>query len=99
MKPKLFLLKMPFEDGPGKFWFCSDCALIEGALMANPQWEDSIEVRRINFPRPRTELIELLGEERQWLPVFILPNDEVIDEPIEITSYIAKHYGGAAPHP
>jgi Protein of unknown function (DUF3088) len=99
MKPKLFLLRMPFEDGPGKFWFCTHCALIEGALKANPQWEDQVEVHRINFPKPRKELIEVLGEERQWLPVLVLANGEAIDDPIKITHYIAQEYGGAAPHP
>jgi hypothetical protein len=67
MKPILFILNMPFEDGPGKMWFCSDCALVEGALKANPEWERVIDVRRIDWPKPRVELVELLGEENQWL--------------------------------
>lgn len=99
MKPTLFLLRMPFEDGPGKFWFCTDCALIEGALKANPEWEEQVQVHRIGFSKPRKEIIEILGEERQWLPVLVLPNGEAIDKPIDITNYIAKTYGGAAPHP
>lgn len=99
MKPKLFILDMPFEDGPGKFWFCTHCALIEGALKANPQWEDQIDVRRIAFPKPRKELIAILGEDRQWLPVLVLKNGDTITEPVEITKYLANTFGGAAPHP
>jgi hypothetical protein len=99
MKPKLFILNMPFEDGPGKLWFCTHCALIEGALKVNPQWENHVEVNRIDFPKPRKELIAVLGEERQWLPVLVLPSGEAISEPVEITSYLATNFGGAAPHP
>ena len=104
MKPILFVLKMPFEDNnvvgsDNATWFCSHCALIEGALAVNPQWNDQIEVRRISFPRPRTELIDILGEENQWLPILILGKENTLTDPIEITNYLAKNYGGAAPHP
>lgn len=99
MKPKLFILKMPFEDGPGKMWICSHCALIEGALLANPQWEGLVDVCRIDFPKPRTEVIELLGEDNQWLPVLVLENKETIVKPVTIINYLAGKFGGAAVHP
>jgi len=90
---------MPFEDGPGKYWFCTHCALIEGALKVNPNWEEEIEISRIEFPKPRMELVALLGEERQWLPVMVLPNGESISDPVAIINYLASNFGGAAPHP
>lgn len=31
MKPILFVLSMPFEDGPGNMRICSHCAMIEGS--------------------------------------------------------------------
>ncbi|WP_070969362.1 DUF3088 family protein [Vibrio sonorensis] len=98
MKPKLFVLKMPFEE-EGKFWFCTHCALIEGALKVNPQWEGHIEVHRIPFPKPRKEIVDILGEEQQWLPVLVLENGDTITDPVDITNYIAVNFGGAAPHP
>lgn len=99
MKPKLFLLEMPFEDGPGKYWFCAHCALVEGALKVNPHWQEAIEIRRIKFPKPRREIIEILGEEHQWLPVLVHHDKNTITDPVEIAGYLANHYGGAAPHP
>ncbi|MGD8426327.1 MAG: DUF3088 family protein [Balneolaceae bacterium] len=98
MKPTLFILKMPFEDGD-KTWFCTHCALIEGALKVNPHWKEAVDIRRIPFPKPRREVIELLGEENQWLPVLILSGQKTITDPIEITKYLAEACGGAAPHP
>ena len=90
---------MPFEDGPRKMWVCSHCAMIEGALAANKYWEQIVDVKRIDFPKPCIEIIELLGEENQWLPVLILDQNSTITDPIEIINYLAKQYGGAAVHP
>ena len=104
MKPILFILQMPFtdhdvEDTDNTTWFCSHCALIEGALAVNPHWNDHIDLRRISFARPRVELVDLLGEENQWLPVLILDKDNTLTDPLAITAYLAKSFGGAAPHP
>ncbi|MXR67090.1 DUF3088 family protein [Shewanella sp. JBTF-M18] len=98
-KPKLFILKMPFEDGPGKFWICSHCVLIEGALAVNAHWCDQVDVRRIDFPKPRKEVVDLLGEANQWLPVLVLEDGKLIKEPNEVINYLADRFGGAAVHP
>ena len=90
---------MPFENGPDAMWFCSHCALIEGALMVNPQWLDHLHINRIDFQKPRQKVIAMLGEENQWLPVLVIDDGLSITDPIEITTYLAKTYGGAAPHP
>ncbi len=107
----LFILKAPFEDG-GAMWFCRDCATIEGALLANPLWAERIDVRRMPFPRPRDEIIALLGEGNQDMPVLVpadaakAPEDAqsfegraFITDPKAITKYLAATYGGAGPHP
>ncbi len=109
----LFILRAPFEDPALEgTWFCTSCATMEGALLANPQWARSIDVKRIAFPRPRHDVIALIGEENQSLPVLVLadastPPDEAkpfegrffLDEPKPITRYLAASYGGAGPHP
>jgi hypothetical protein len=110
-KDRLIVLKAPFEDGPGKMWFCPQCAMIEGALMANPHWEDRIELRRVGFQRPRAEVIALLDEANQGLPVLVLrkgavaPSDaklvnghHILTDAQQIASYLAATHGGATPH-
>jgi len=99
MKPILCLLKMPFVDKSGDKWFCSHCALLEGALLVNPHWKDSVEIRRINYKKPREELINLLGQENQWLPALVIEMGRALTNPIEIANYLSEKYGGAAPHP
>ncbi|MGE0530907.1 MAG: DUF3088 family protein [Hyphomonadaceae bacterium] len=109
----LFILKAPFEDAAmDGTWFCTSCATMEGALLANPHWANRIDVRRSGFPRPRTEIINLIGEDNQSMPVLVLadgstpPSDAkqfegrfFLDEPKPITRYLAATYGGAGPHP
>ena len=109
----LFIIKAPFEDAAldGK-WFCASCATLEGALLANPHWATHIEVKRMPFPRPRHEMIVLIGEENQSMPVLVLADNSkppadakqfeghsYLDEPKPITRYLAATYGGAGPHP
>lgn len=111
MRDTLFIIKAPFEDA-GAMWFCRDCATMEGALLTNPHWANHIEVRRLPYPRPRHDIIALLGEEHQSMPVLVLadvasaPGDAnmyetraFITEPKAITRYLAATYGGAGPHP
>ncbi|AZZ97836.1 DUF3088 family protein [Pseudoalteromonas sp. R3] len=99
MKPILFVLNMPFEDGPGKMWVCSHCAMIEGALAVNHHWADKVDVRRIDFAKPRKAVVELLGEDNQWLPVLIMDNKKTLTQPEAIINYLAETFGGAAVHP
>ena len=74
MKDTLFILAAPFPDG-GFEWYCNDCATLEGALLVNPHWVDKIDVRRVAFPRPRKEVIELVGPDWQGLPMLVMDKD------------------------
>ena len=52
----LFIIKAPFEDRALEgTWFCTSCATMEGALLANPHWANRIDVKRSEHPRPRRE--------------------------------------------
>lgn len=109
----LFILAAPFQDREleGR-WFCTACATMEGALLANPHWSDRIDVKRREHPRPRREIIGLIGQENQSMPVLVLADGSTppadakefegryfLDEPKPITRYLAAAYGGAGPHP
>lgn len=110
-RDRLFILAAPFEDN-GRAWFCQQCALLEGALLANPHWAEKIDVRRVAFPRPREEVIAAVGPDHQSLPMLVLRDgaaapfgarrhgDKVfLKDGVAITEYLAATYGGAAPHP
>ena len=109
----LFILRAPFEDPDlDGTWFCTSCATMEGMLLANPQWARAIDVVRSAYPRPRREVIAVLGEENQSLPALAIadiakaPADALmagaiafLSEPKAIARYLAAQYGGAGPHP
>ncbi|MCG7505037.1 DUF3088 family protein [Mesorhizobium retamae] len=77
-KPQLFLLSPNFEDAayPGQRFFCRHSALVGGVIASFPALEDLLDVRRIGFRRPRAEVVALVGEANQALPVLILPPGE-----------------------
>ncbi|VIO79605.1 hypothetical protein CI1B_79390 [Bradyrhizobium ivorense] len=77
MRDRLFLLTPGFEDPafPGKHFYCWHCALLEGVLASFPQLTEMIDVERIAWPRPRREVVELIGAGNQSLPVLVLGDD------------------------
>ena len=77
-KPTLFLLEPAFEDPayPGQRFFCRHCSLVEGVLNNFPAVGEALEIRRVAFQRPRSEVIAILGEAHQSLPVLVLPKGE-----------------------
>ena len=107
----LLLIAAPFDDG-GQPWFCRDCAMLEGALLANPHWLEHIEVRRVAFERPRAAVVALIGVENQGLPTLVLAEGKAapigarvhdgrafFKDASGIAAYLAATYGGAGPHP
>lgn len=112
MKDRLYLLKPDFVD-QGRVYFCPGCAQVEGMLSFYPDLRDKIEVRYIEFPRPRLSIVAEIGEENQGCPKLVLegkynvPESIVVGEangrrfisgPLEICSYLASAYGVGEPH-
>lgn len=81
----LFVLKPGFYDGDEGPFHCSHSAAIEGILKYLPEIEEKVDVRRIDFQRPRKEVIELVGEENQGSPVLVLA--EAAEVPPEAQVY------------
>jgi Protein of unknown function (DUF3088) len=77
LRDRLFLLRPDFADPafPGRRFYCWHCALLEGVLASFPQLASAIDVERITWPRPRREVVELIGVENQSLPVLVLGDD------------------------
>ena len=68
----LFLLKHDFADGPGASFYCPECSQINGVLHYYPQLRHVLEIRYVDFPRPRPEIAGLIGAENQSCPVLVL---------------------------
>lgn len=113
-KHTLFMLAPWFEeDGQGPF-YCPDCGVVEGFFFYSPEIRDAIEIITVEFPRPRNEIVKLLGLENQNSPVLVLDDEGEIPEeaqqslstgkrflsdPIQICNFLAERYDGVKPHP
>ncbi len=114
MRDTLFLLTPGFSDPvfPGQPFYCAHCALIEGVLASFPELGGKIEIRRVAFPRPRKDVIAMVGEEHQSLPLLVLSDNasdglatrvhgerRFISEKDEILRALSLRHGFPEPHP
>ena len=110
---QLYLLKPDFHD-QGKIYFCPGCAEMVGLLEFYPALKQRVDVHYVDYPRPRPELISLLGEENQSCPVLVLksvPPDlptrlkvqsanghAFVADARAIAEYLAHVHGTGLPH-
>ena len=110
----LFLLRHDFEDGPGAPYYCPECAEINGVLHYYPDLRHHVEVRYVDYRRPRPEIVSLLGEAHQSCPVLVLRDDAPAGLPdVErsanghrrfiagaraIGRYLSANHGSGRPH-
>ena len=92
MKDHLFILKPGFHDGSKGPLFCGDAAPLEGMLGFYPQLRQQIDVSYIAAPRPRRELVELLGEDHQGTPVLVLAADAVVPAGLEVRRHGQRQF-------
>lgn len=98
---KLFLLKADFKDpelNDDKRYFCPDCVMIEGLLSYYPRLTEELDVKYVNFARPRTVLVDLLGEENQSCPVLVLEDGSFINDPAAIIKHFIEKHQIGHPH-
>ena len=113
-KHVLFLLKPGFKANEGGPFYCPDCAAVEGFLKYAPEIETRIDIRRIEFPKPRKEIADLLGEANQGCPVLVFDESSAIppeakkseetgraylSDAREICDFLGRTFGVAKPHP
>jgi len=114
LKDVLFLLKPGFHDEKGCSFLCPNCAAVEGFLKCAPQVESHLDVRRIDFQRPRKEIVELIGASNQGCPVLVLlgtsdlpaeakrseeTGKAYISGSIQICDFLGRKFGVPRPHP
>lgn len=110
----LLLLRPGFDDPayPGQTFYCWHCALIEGVLFSFPELAKKLDIKRIAWPRPRQEVVALVGQENQSLPLFILAKEErsvhqsgeyegrsFISDKDAILAALSERHGFPHPHP
>ena len=110
-KPILFLLRAGFPDakhGP-EGAYCPECATVAGILYSYPEVAAQLDIRQVDVPRPRAEVVAVVGEENQSCPVLVLPEGDrpeglplahdraFVSGPAAIVDFLASRYGTARP--
>lgn len=111
---RLYLLNPDFMDQGRGPYFCPGCAQMVGLLEFYPVLKQHLEIRWLDFLRPRSELIDLLGEEHQSCPVLVLKDTPkgqsskialqeargrwFVEGANEIATYLAHVQGIGIPH-
>ena len=104
----------PARDAQGTKYYCPDCAFMEGVLHYHPGLRERLEIRYVSFPRPRREIVSLVGEAHQGCPNLILDpshhgaatasrfhrvGDRLhSDDTRVIADYLAEQYGITVAH-
>jgi hypothetical protein len=93
VKDQLYLLRPGFMNASLGPLYCSDSAPVEGVLSFFPQLRTLIDVHYLDFPRPRSALVDALGEEHQSVPVLVLaPGRALRKEMPEAKTAQGKHF-------
>lgn len=113
----LFLLPARFVDEArdGAAFHCAACVHVEGLLTCYPQLRDVLEIRYVEYARPRDAIAELLGDAHQGCPVIVVADDAragapgvqrsastgrlFVDGSRDITTYCAQFNGIVPAHP
>ena len=111
MKDKLFILRPGFFSGDEGPLYCGDSVAVEGLLSFFPQLRNDVDVEYIDAPRPRNEIVELIGETNQSAPVIVLGHGQTVKDssvdvrdhngmrfinaPDDIRRYLSSQYGVA----
>jgi hypothetical protein len=76
-RDRLFILEAGFSDPayPGQRFYCWHCMVMEGLLASYPDLQSRIDVERIAWPKPRAEIVGLIGGENQSVPLLVLADD------------------------
>lgn len=112
-RDRLYLIRPGFfheERGP---FYCPGCAEVLGLLAQYSFLRERVSLHYVDFTRPRSELVALLGEENQSCPVLILSPDSesqpllsglrrangfaFVEGAREIGEYLARVHGSGNP--
>lgn len=82
----LFLLAAGFISN-GRREYCPECAEVSGLISYFPEIRDSLELHYQPIVRPRTDIVQLLGENNQNCPTLVLSDSSPEFEYCGIQTY------------
>jgi hypothetical protein len=92
----LFLLHPRFVCETGVRQFCPGTMLIEGVLSCFPDLRSRLDIRYVDFPKPRLPIVEVVGETKQGSPMLVRQGEQgprAIEDLREILAILTRDYG------
>lgn len=100
-RDRLYILEHQFEDAafPGRSFYCKDCITIDGLLATFPNRAANLDVIRVAYPRPRAEIVAMLGEANQNLPSLVFAEGGFVNEIEPLLAALHTRHGFPERHP
>ena len=100
-RDRLYILEREFLDPafPSAVFYCKDCILIEGLLAMFPDCTSDLDVIRVPWPRPRPEVVAVIGVENQNLPAIVFAEGGFENEIGQVLSALHSRHGFPECHP
>ena len=96
MKDILFLLNPNFKDvvrdDKDILYYCPDCAFLEGVLSYYPNLRELLDIRYIDYPRPRKEIVMMVGDGHQGCPNLVLNTLNLPHASLDLFYQYGNHY-------
>jgi hypothetical protein len=96
MKDILFLLNPNFKDvvrdDKDILYYCPDCAFLEGVLSYYPNLREQLDIRYIDYPRPRKEIVMMVGDLHQGCPHLVLDTQNLPYASLDLFYQYGNHY-------
>lgn len=96
----LFLLQPRFLSEDGTRQCCPDTMLVEGILACFPDLRSRLDIRYVDFPKPRQPIVDVVGTEKQGAPMLVRSGKSgqvVLDDVKDILRVLVDDYGVSQP--
>lgn len=91
-KDTLFILERSYTDADGEYFF-RDCVEIDGLLALFPELAAKLDIVRVPWARPRTAVMEALGEENQNCPALAFAEGGFVDTQDALLAAFNERHG------
>ena len=99
-KDTLFLLHDYADPAHGgETFYCEACMTVEGVLASYPELAAQLTIVRVAWPRPRTAVVAMLGEDNQNCPALAFAEGGFVNDLPGLLAALHERHGVPRPHP
>ncbi|ANU06974.1 DUF3088 family protein [Paraurantiacibacter namhicola] len=89
----LFLLERSYTGSDGAEYFCRDCVEVEGLLALYPELAERMEIVRVPWERPRTAVVQAIGQDEQNCPALVLAEGGFVNTQEALLAALNERHG------